>query len=261
MGSHLKRFEEASGHYVLGRPGYPATFIRRIVDACGLDRRHRLLDLGCGPGMVAIAFAPFVGSVLAVDPEPGMLAEARAAVARAGANVEVREGSSLTLGPAWGRFQAVTMGRSFHWMDRAETLRRLDGMVAESGAIILLGEDHPEELDAPLRAWREVVDRYAADDPGRAERKSPDYPRHEALLRASAFSELETIQEREETTTSVESLVHRAYSLSSTTTKRLGSRARQMEEELRAVLADHDGPEGIAETHLWTAQIGRRPRA
>ena len=259
MGSHLKRFAEASGHYVLGRPHYPGPFIRRIVEACRLDRMHRLLDLGCGPGTVAIAFAPFVGSVLAVDPEPGMLAEARAAVARSGANVDVREGSSLTLGPAWGRFQAVTMGRSFHWMDRAETLRRLDGMVEPSGAIILLGEDHPEDLSAPLRAWRDVVERYSADDRVRAERKSPDYPKHEAMLRASAFSHLETIQEREETTTRVESLIHRAYSMSSTTTKRLGPRAGQLEEELRAALAGHEGPDGIAETHVWTALIGRRP--
>jgi len=258
MPSHLGRFEEASRHYVLGRPAYPATFVRRIIEACRLDRSHRVLDLGCGPGNVAVAFAPFVGSVLAVDPEPGMLAEARAAVARAQVQVEVREGSSLTLGPVWGRFQAVTMGRSFHWMDRAETLRRLDGMIDPSGAVILLGEDLSAPENPPLQAWQKVVDRYGADDPARAERKSPDYPRHETMLRASAFSAIETIREHEESRTDVESLVHRAYSISSTTPKRLGARARQMAEELRAILAPYVGPGGVPEVREWTALIGRR---
>jgi SAM-dependent methyltransferase len=258
MLSHLHRFEEASGHYVLGRPGYPATFVRRVVEAAGLHRRHRLLDLGCGPGTVAIGFAPHVGSVLAVDPEPGMLAEARAAVARAGVKVEVLEGSSLTLGPAWGRFQAVTMGRSFHWMDRAETLRRLDPMIDRGGAVILLGENQTA-TDAPsLRAWQEIIDRYAAGDPGRAEVKSPDYPPHQGMLRASAFSALEEVKELEERTTGVEDLVHRAYSISSTTEKRLGTRAAAMAEEIRAALAPFDGPEGIRETLEWTALIARR---
>ena len=70
-----------------------------------------------------------------------------------------------------------------------------------------------------------MVDWYAAEDPLRAERKSPDYPSHEAMLQASAFSSLETIQELEATTTTVETPVHRAYSISSTTPKRLGDRA------------------------------------
>jgi precorrin-6B methylase 2 len=262
MLSHLKRFEAASEHYVLGRPNYPRTFIRRVAERCELGREHRLLDLGCGPGTVAVALAPYVGSVLAVDPEPGMLSEARAAVARAGVNVEVREGSSLTLGADWGRFQAVTMGRSFHWMDRAETLRRLEGMIAASGAVILLGEESQAATEsAPLRAWQAVVDRYAAEDSARAERKSPDFPRHEAMLQASAFSSLETIQELEATTTTVETLVHRGYSISSTTPKRLGDRAAAMATEIRAVLAAFDGPAGIPQTLEWTAIIARRPAA
>ena len=257
--SHLTRFEEASRHYVLGRPQYPASFIARLVEACRLDRTHRLLDLGCGPGAVAIAFAPFVGSVLAVDPEPGMLTEARTAVAKAGVNVEVREGSSVTLGLPWGRFQAVTMGRSFHWMDRAETLRRLDGMIEPSGVVILLAEENAGTESAPLRAWREVVERYSADDPVRAERKSPDYPKHQAMLRASPFSEVEKVEEVEETMTTVEALIHRAYSMSSTTTRRLGARAGQMEAELRTVLAPYAGSGGLPEAHAWNALIGRRP--
>jgi trans-aconitate methyltransferase len=127
-----RRFRTAARHYLAGRPPYAARLIEDVAEFCGLSTRHRLLDLGCGPGQLAKAFAAKVGSVLGIDPEPEMLALAREDAAP---NTEWRQGSSHDLGPELGRFQLVTMGRSFHWMDRVETLRRLDGMIDPGGAI------------------------------------------------------------------------------------------------------------------------------
>ena len=66
----LRRFRTAAVHYAIGRPAYPRGFIADVATALRLDRAHRLLDLGTGPGLLALAFAPYVGSVVAVDPEP-----------------------------------------------------------------------------------------------------------------------------------------------------------------------------------------------
>jgi len=49
-----------------------------VAQLCSLTRRHRILDLGCGPGQLAIAFAPYAASVVAIDPEPKMLRAASA---------------------------------------------------------------------------------------------------------------------------------------------------------------------------------------
>src|SRR5262245_4898832 len=67
------RFRTAAQYYLRGRPPYAAGLIRRVVQLCGLDATHRVLDLGCGPGQLALAFAPFVGQVVGIDPEPEML--------------------------------------------------------------------------------------------------------------------------------------------------------------------------------------------
>ena len=40
------RFHTAARYYLQGRPHYAAALIRRVVQLCGLDRTHRLLDLG-----------------------------------------------------------------------------------------------------------------------------------------------------------------------------------------------------------------------
>jgi SAM-dependent methyltransferase len=257
-----RRFQTAAAHYAVGRPPYPPELIRDVARVCGLTRAHRLLDLGTGPGLLAIAFAPFVGSVLAVDPEPAMLAIATEAVLRAGVTVEVREGSSETLGPAWGTFQAVTMGRSFHWMDRTETLRRLDPLVAPEGTLVLFNDEIADVLgNEVVRAWSSIVERYSADDTLRMERRSPHWQDHDSVLAASPFSRLDHLVRVQRTDLTVETLIHRALSMSATSASRLGPRAETMVHEIRETLAPFYARGAMMEHIEWTATFARRPRA
>jgi ubiquinone/menaquinone biosynthesis C-methylase UbiE len=108
-----------------------------MVEVCGLASTSRVLDLGCGPGSLAMAFAPLVGEVVGIDPEPEMLRIARAEAARAGLQIDFREGSSGELGADLGLFRLVAIGRAFHWMDRQETLACLDRIVEPEGAVVL----------------------------------------------------------------------------------------------------------------------------
>jgi SAM-dependent methyltransferase len=254
------RFRTAAAHYTLGRPAYPARLIADVVLACGLTPSDQLLDLGTGPGLLALAFAPYVASVLAVDPEPEMLQQAGEAVRAARARVEVRAGSSETLGPEWGRFRAVTMGRSFHWMDRQETLRRLDLLVEPDGTVALFNDEIAElSENAAVLAWSTVVERYSADDRLRAERRSPEWQNHEAVLRRSPFRSVERLVQRHRAPVSEEQLVHRALSMSATTTSRLGPRADTMVAEIRAALAPFASSGELTECIEWTVLLAKRP--
>jgi ubiquinone/menaquinone biosynthesis C-methylase UbiE len=256
-----RRFSTAAAHYAIGRPPYPPGFIADVAGALTLDRTHRLLDLGTGPGLLALAFAPYVGSVVAVDPEPEMLRLTAEAVRAANVAVEVREGSSETLGPEWGHFHAVTMGRSFHWMDRAATLQRLDLLVDPDGALALFNDelaDAPE--NAALKAWSAVVERYSADDTVRMERRSAAWQQHEVVLAVSPFSRVERLVQVHRSTTTAERLIHRALSMSATSAARLGSRTEPMLEEIQAALAPFGGASGeLPEVIEWTAIIAQRP--
>jgi ubiquinone/menaquinone biosynthesis C-methylase UbiE len=216
--------------------------------------RHRLLDLGCGPGQLARAFAPKVGSVLGIDPEPEMLALARQDSAP---NVSWRQGSSHDLGPGFGRFQLVTMGRSFHWMDRVETLQRLDGMIDPGGAVVLFRDNHP---DLPENAWRgEFRTLIAHYEESRPVHRSPDWVPHISVLFDSPFSALEEIAVIERRHAPAETLIERALSMSSTSRARIGDRADQLAAELRTLLA-RLAPDGtFTEIVATTALIARRP--
>ncbi len=255
-----RRFRTAADHYLAGRPPYAPGLVRRVAECCGLREEHRVLDLGCGPGQLSLAFAFFAGSVVAVDPEPEMLRIAAAVIEGIAPNVELVLGSSDDLSPRLGSFRLAVMGRSFHWMDRTETLRRLDALLEPGGAIVLLNEQHPEVPDnAWLAGYDALLERYAGSDPVRAgarprpgagtsrscsTRRSPDW-------RGSGSSSVARI--------AAGRLVDRALSQSSTSRARLGAEADRLAAEIAAYMAGV-APDGtVTEVVESTATVARRP--
>jgi len=62
------RFRDLANYYTTGRPTYPRLLARRVADLVGLNGSQTVLDLGTGPGFLAIDFHPFAGKVIGVDP-------------------------------------------------------------------------------------------------------------------------------------------------------------------------------------------------
>jgi ubiquinone/menaquinone biosynthesis C-methylase UbiE len=253
------RFSSAAAHYRRGRAAYAPALIRQVADAAGLGSESRVLDLGCGPGPLAIGFGYFAGEVLGLDPEPNMIAAAQDAAAGLTPNVRFVLGSSWDLSPALGRFQLVTMGRSFHWMDRSETLRRLDRLIEPTGAVALFADSHPDVPENAWRAaWRDILDRYR--EPGMPPRGGGGrLDRHRDVLEESVFSALTVIRVLDRRTISSESLIDRALSMSSTSAGRIGAAAEGMVTALREVLREV-APGGqlteLVESHAVLARRG-----
>ena len=254
-----RRFRAAAPHYLAGRPAYAARLIRLVAQLTGLRAADRVLDLGCGPGQLAAAFAPLVSEVIAVDPEPEMLRIAETRFGTVG-NIRFIRASSFDLPAGLGSLHLVTMGRSFHWMDRRKTIELLDGMIEPGGAIALFGS---EMADVPENVWMKeyqaLVRRYGEADVTHVRHRSGARVRHEAILLESSFSTLEQVAVIERHQVTVEQLVDRAFSRSSTAPDRLGDAAPRLAREIEALLRPiaHDGV--LTEVVATNALLAGRP--
>lgn len=232
-----RRFQSTAAYYLRYRVPYPDSLISRVAERSGLKSGDHVLDLGCGPGQLGVAFARLGATVTAMDPEPEMLAAAKEGARDAGVNVILRQGSSYDLGPEIGKLHLCVMGRSFHWMDRPATLAALDNLIEPGGAVVLFHDKNV--LASP--DWRSIVDRltetFSPDrQADRLLRKSKQWSPHEAMLLNSPFRNLERIGIVRERILDIEDVVGRVYSMSSTSPQALGDKAGEFEAALRAEL-------------------------
>lgn len=245
-------YEGAAWHYAEYRPRLSGAFVQLLVDQLGWSSDDRVLDLGAGPGQIARRLAPHVGEVVAVDPEPDMLAEGRRRASSEGlGNVRFVEGAAESVAGLDGPFRAVTIGSAFHWMrDQDAVLRDLDALVDRDGAVLIVGFD----IDSPLvsvtgrddRPWterepwalvRQILDRHVADVPARPHPRGRHDPFPDIFAR-SAFSRLELLRYEYDAieTPSVDAVLGAHYS-NSHVLGRLGGRRAAFEAEVRALLA------------------------
>jgi hypothetical protein len=144
-------------------------------------------------------------------------------------------------------------------MDRVETLRRLDGILEPGGAVVLFDDKHPH---LPENAWlgdfETLHEHYSEQDSGRRIRKGPDWRPHEAVLLDSAFPVLDRISALDRYPLSIERLIDRVLSRSSTTSARLGDKAAAMAEDIGKLVAQW-GENGVLQEVVETrALIARR---
>jgi SAM-dependent methyltransferase len=106
------------------RPPYsPALYERLLQLAPG---RGTALDLGCGPGKVAIALADHFAEVVALDPSAAMLNVGKAADAGRHGNIAWVNDRAETYASEMG-FDLVAAGTSIHWPDHALLFPKLAG--------------------------------------------------------------------------------------------------------------------------------------
>ena len=256
----MGRFASTASLYEHLRPPYPSEFFRSVAHKLGLTKQSSLIDLGTGPGLLALGFGPYVGRVVGVDPEPEMIEAARRAAAGAGRNITLIEGKAETLAPDIGSFDVVTIGRALHWMDRDLTLALLDRLVAHDGAIAICASFSATDGRNPwLDGYNEARRRWSPaklwEEAGRGTRTHRDLP---AFFRGSSFQPAELVSIETSHLVGLHDLAKRPLTYSSSSPEALGENADAMLRDVGQHLAPFSRDGAIAETVVSTAQIVKR---
>ncbi len=134
-------FAGAAPYYDQGRLPYPPDLAGAFARALHLDGRGRLLDVGCGPGSVALRLAGLFEEVVGVDADPGMVQEARRLAGERGiGNARFLHRRAEELPAGLGRFRVVTFAASFHWMNRPRVAALVHSMLTPEGAVVHVDE-------------------------------------------------------------------------------------------------------------------------
>ncbi len=227
----MGRFETTVEFYRYREP-YPDAFFEEVAGRLALTRETRLLDVGCGPANLTIGFAPFVGACTAIDIEPEMLRIAREHASQVEADIQFIETSIEDLDAPVNSFDFVTAGRSLHWLRQQETLHVLEQVVAPGGYIANCGSRATDDAANDwVAAYRKVRDAW-----------SPD--RHESFYKVdmekwfapSRFRKVEDISVPYTHRVTIDDLIARALSFSTSSPAVLGERRPRFEADMRAAL-------------------------
>ena len=132
----------------------------------------------------------------------------------------------------------VTMGRSFHWMDREQVLTALDGMVDNDGGLVIANDSC---LIRSATTWQQAIEdiqqRFLPPDwqtgiPTCADGHEP----HEEILARSAFRHVQQRAYQFTRTWTIEQAIGYLYSTSMPLHRLLGSRRAAFEQEVTDTL-------------------------
>jgi SAM-dependent methyltransferase len=249
----MGRFATTVPLYEEFRPPYPLEFFRNVAERLGLSKEHALIDLGTGPGLIALGFAPYVGRIVGVDPEPAMLAAARQAAAHSARDFTLIESKAEALPGDIGTFDTVTIGRALHWMDRDAMAQLFERLVAPEGAIVVCASRSAADSRNP---W--------LDDYNKARRfwsGSGSGERHREVLgadlRGTRFHVSDVITVETSHQISVTSLACRMLTFSTSSPEILGDKAEAMLRDVQERLLPFSREGLLTEVLVSTAQVAR----
>ncbi|MEU9167504.1 class I SAM-dependent methyltransferase [Streptomyces sp. NPDC048420] len=267
-------FQGSAAHYERGRLPYAPGLAEMLATVLTLDGRGRLLDVGCGPGIVLLPLARYFAEAVGLDPDEDMLAEAERQAARRGVtNARWVAGRAEDLPAGLGEFRVVVFAQSFHWTDRDRVAAAVLEML-EPGGVFAHISDHKDapaattSLPLPASPYAEIgelVRRYLGPvrRAGQGVLVNGTPGREDLVLERAGFTDFEDhvvpagqVVERTE-----DDLVAWAFSRSDSAPHLFGDRLAEFERDLRAVLRQAS-PEGRFAEHLPPTQImlWRKPR-
>lgn len=124
----------ASG-YAKHRPTYPAAIVDAILD--GFPPPARVLDVGCGTGILTRLLAERGARVVGIDPNHDMLVTARATPCEGG-KPDYRLGTGEVTGQPDASRDVITCAQAFHWVDPARALPELARVLLQGGRLALV---------------------------------------------------------------------------------------------------------------------------
>jgi ubiquinone/menaquinone biosynthesis C-methylase UbiE len=145
-----QQFGSVAAHYATSAVHAGGPDLQAMLDAVTLRGDERVLDVGSGTGHTALAFAPRVAAVIAVDLTAEMLEQGRRLAAERGiANVAFQRGDVEHLDHPAASFDLVTSRYSaHHYPHPAAAIHEIRRVLKADGVFLLVDVVAPDDATA-----------------------------------------------------------------------------------------------------------------
>ncbi|PHH75073.1 hypothetical protein CDD82_4610 [Ophiocordyceps australis] len=138
--------------YAAARPTYPASLYNRIMRFHGNGPRRKLLDLGCGHGVVSRAMSAYFDSVVGLDVAANMVEQA--SLMTHDSKISFSQGHAEDL--SWladGSIDMVVSGQAAHWFDFTKAWPELARVIPSGGTLAFWGYRDPLFIGHPRASF------------------------------------------------------------------------------------------------------------
>ena len=228
-----------------------------MAEEAGVDGRGRLLDVGCGPGILTVRLARLFDAVVGLDPDADMLTEGRRAAERQGlTNINWIQALAEDLpAAAPGPYRVVTFGQSFHWTNEQRVAEDVYDILEPGGVLALIvhtvsGRPEPPSPGPPPIPHEEIrglVARHLGSNRRAGQGVSnPRTHRFEDVLARTRFGEprVRFLPGIPDLIRDSESVLSGYFSLSSSAPHLFPDGGRAFAQDVRALLAERS-PQGV----------------
>jgi SAM-dependent methyltransferase len=140
--SRATSFGAQAQDYEAGRPEYPFDAVAWMLEILSAGAR-RIADVGAGTGKLTRALVEAPGAqIVAIDPDPAMLAALRENVAA----VPTFLGTAESLPLPDDSLDAVVLGQAWHWVDPARASDEIGRVVRAGGVLGLIWNIRDERV-------------------------------------------------------------------------------------------------------------------
>jgi SAM-dependent methyltransferase len=253
-------------YYDRFRVPYPRSLADDLAARAGADGEGRLLDLGCGPGLISFALHRHFGQIWAVDQEPEMIDVVREKAQAADiGSIRPLVADAADLSAPEEAFDLVTIGNAFHRLPRTAVADRVWRWLRPGRFLALLWSEGPWPGPAP---WQQVASQvadewktrtgasaripagYAADREQRPDRD---------VLAGAGFEVVGSYTFPAVHEWTPDSLIGYAFSTSTLSRSALGRSAGSFEADLRRALSAFAPADPLTQTIRFAYVLARRP--
>ncbi len=157
-----QRFSDRVGNYTKYRPGYPAKILNLLKEKCNLTPGSIIADIGSGTGIFTKFLLDNGNSVVAVEPNPEMRAEAERILASNKLFSSITgEAEATTLDDH--SVDIITSAQAFHWFDHEKAKQEFRRILIPKGWVVLVWNELKTGPSPFLQAYEDLLTTHSTD--------------------------------------------------------------------------------------------------